>query len=143
MNNNPAKAYLRRYRSALKRAESLQRAIDEAHSRAMSITMELKPDKVQGSGAHDMMENAVIQAAEASEALCAELAKAKAVLTEILTAIGAVQDETQKAVLTLRYVEGLDWISVSERIGYEERQTFVYHGRGLMAVRRWMEKSAG
>jgi hypothetical protein len=45
----------------------------------------------------------------------------------------------QKTVLMLRYVEGLDWISISEKISYEERQTFIIHGRALWTVRKWLE----
>jgi hypothetical protein len=50
-----------------------------------------------------------------------------------------VQDETQRAVLTMRYIEGLDWIRISENIHYGERQTFVVHGRALVEVNRWLE----
>lgn len=141
--NNPAKAYLRRYRAALQRAESLQRAIDEARNMAISISVQLKPDKVQTSGGHDLMESAIIRAADATVVLDEQLKGANAVLTEVLEAISAVPDEMQKTVLTLRYVEGLPWISVSERIHYEERMTFMIHGKALIAVNEWLKKSAG
>ena len=138
-NNNPAKAYLRRYRAALKRAESLQRAIDEAHDRAINISVALKPDKVQTSSNGDALEMSVIRAVEATERLEEELQRANQVLCEVLTAIGAVPDEMQKTVLTLRYVEGLDWLDVQEKIGYEKTQTLVIHGRALLEVNRWMK----
>lgn len=138
MNNNPAKAYLRRYRAALQRAESLQRAIDEARDRAISISVQLKPDKVQTSGGHDLMESAIIRAADATVVLDEQLKGANAVLTEVLEAISAVPDEMQKTVLTLRYVEGLPWTDIQEKINYERTQTLVIHGRALVSVNRWL-----
>ena len=137
---NPAKTYLRRYRALVVQQESLQRSIDAAYDRAYSCTQRLKPIRVQGGGgAYDRMAEDVARIADETEKLREAKAKVDAALADVLTAINAVPDEMQKTVLILRYVEGLDWISISERISYEERQTFVIHGRALWAVRKWLE----
>lgn len=141
--DNPAKAFLRQYRARKIRMESLSREIEKARERALSVTVRPKEVNVQGShAAFDTMAEAVCKAADASETLYAEYQECNRVLVQIMQAISAVPDEMQKTVLTLRYVEGLDWISISERIGYEERQTFIIHGRALWAVKQWMLKSA-
>ena len=140
---NPAKTYLRRYRALVVQRDSLQRSINAAYDRAVSCTVRLKPVHVQGSGAvYDRMAEDVARITDETEKLREAKAKVDAALGEILTAINAVPDEMQKTVLMLRYVEGLDWISIAERIGYEERQTFIIHGRALWAVKQWMLKSA-
>ena len=140
---NPAKVFLRQYRALCIRADGLSRAIDEAKERAMSTAVRLKPIMVQGGGgAYDRMAEDVCRAADASESLYKELIKAQGKIREILDVIAAVPDEMQKAVLTLRYIEGLDWITISQRISYEERQTFVIHGRALLVVNEIL-KSAG
>lgn len=138
---NPAKAFLRGYRAGIMRAESLERAIDDAMERATSISVRLKPIMVQGgNGVYDHMAEDVCRAADATGVLIDELKKVKASLAEIMRAISSVPDEMQKTVLTMRYIEGLDWIAISERIHYEERQTFIFHGRGLIAVNKWLER---
>lgn len=137
---NPAKIYLKRYRALVIQRDSLQRSIDAAYDRAYSCTQRLRPIRVQGGGGvYDRMAEDVARISDETEQLKAAKEQAEKALAEILTAINAVPDEMQKTVLLLRYVEGLDWISIAERINYEERMTFIIHGRGLWAVRKWLE----
>ena len=139
---NPAKAYLRRYRALLIQRDSLQRSIDAAYDRAYSCTQRLKPVRVQGGGSvYDRMAEDVARISDETEQLKAAKERAEKALAEIMSAIQAVPDEMQKTVLMLRYVEGLDWISIAERIGYEISNTYILHGRALWSVRKWMENA--
>lgn len=137
---NPAKTYLRRYRALVARQESIQRSINAAYDRVYSCTARLKPVTVSGgNGAFDRMAEDVAKIADETEQLREAKARVNASLADVLRAIEAVPDEIQKTILTLRYVEGLNWISISEKIQYEERMTFILHGRALWNVRRWLE----
>lgn len=137
---NPAKTYLKRYRALLIQRDSLQRSIDAAYARATSCTARLKPVHVTGGGGvYDRMAEDVARITDATEQLRDAKAKVDAALGEILRAIEAVPDEMQKTVLILRYVEGLDWISLADKIGYEISNTYILHGRALWSVRKWME----
>ena len=139
---NPAKTFLKRYRALAIQRDSLQRSIDAAYDRAYSCTARLKPIHVQGGGnIYDRMAEDVARISDETEQFKAAKERAETALAEILEAIQAVPDEMQKTVLMLRYVEGLDWISISEKISYEERQTFVIHRRALWAVRKWLESA--
>ena len=140
---SPAKSYLRRYRAMLARQESLKRSIEAAYDRAYSCTARIKPVTVSGgNGAYDRMAEDVAKIADETELLRETMGDVSAALADVLRAIEAVPDEMQKTVLTLRYVEGLDWISLSEKIGYEISNTYILHGRALWNVRKWMEKEA-
>lgn len=137
---NPAKTFLKRYRACIYRVKSLERAIDEATARATSITVRLKPISVQnGNTAYDQMAEEVCKIADITIELREEAEKAWEVLAEILNAINAVPDEMQKTVLTLRYVEGLNWMQIAEKIGYEISNTYILHGRALWQVNQWMK----
>lgn len=137
---NPAKTYLKRYRALLARQDSLQRAIEAAYDRAYSCTARIKPITVSGgTGAFDRMAEDVAKITDETEQLRAVKRQVDAALAEILAAIEAVPDETQKAVLTMRYVEGLDWISIADKIGYEISYTYIVHGRALWAVNQWLK----
>ena len=140
-NTQAAKAYLRQYRGLVARCKALTRAIEKAQEEATDVSVHLKPVSVQTSSSGDAMLNSVIRMVEATEQLQREKARCDAALADVLTAINAVQDETQKAVLTMRYVEGLAWTRIAENINYEERQTFVIHGRGLAAVAEWLDSA--
>lgn len=138
---NPAKTFLARYKYLCIQQESLQRSIQAAQDRALSCTVRLKLIHTQGGGgAYDKMAEDVAGKLDAEEQLEADLEVISKALAEIRAAINSLQSEAQKTVLTLRYIECLDWQKVSERIGYESAQTFVLHGRALRNVMKWMEK---
>ena len=140
---NPAKTYLRRYKALVLRRQSLLREIDRLRESLTGTTVQLKQDVVTGGGVSDRMGATVAKIVDAEEALRPALADIAQQISGIMEAIDSVPDEMQKTVLTLRYINGLDWITIADRIGYEERQTFVIHGRALIEVNRWLEKSAG
>ena len=141
---NPAKTFLLKYRAMMKRRESLQRSIEEAYDRATSCTQRLKAVSVTGgNAAYDRMAEDVVMVADSTDQLKAVIKRIDRELANVLSAIDSVPDEMQKTVLTLRYVEGLGWVDISDRLHYEERQVFVVHGRGLWHVKKWLEaKSA-
>lgn len=137
---NPAKVFLRQYTGAVARVNALQRAIDQAMERAFNISVTLKEVRVMSSPAeHDPMAANVCTAADASEILYQEKAKADALLRDILAAIDSVTDERQKAVLTMRYVNGDPFLNISEALFLSEPAVYIAHGRALSAVNKWLE----
>lgn len=137
---NPAKAFLSRYKYLCIQQESLQRSIQAAQDRALSCTVRLKPIHTQGGGGvYDRLAEDIAGKLDAEEQLALDLGKISKALSEIRGAINSLQSEAQKTVLTLRYIEGLDWQDVQEKIGYEHAQTYIIHGRALRNVMKWME----
>ncbi|MBQ1779303.1 MAG: hypothetical protein IIZ93_14205 [Acidaminococcaceae bacterium] len=138
---NPAKAFLRRYKAIVGRMDALTMAIDEAMQRAMNTGITLKEIKVLSSPAeHDPMARDICSAVDACEILYEEKAKAAAALREILSAIDSLADERQKEVLTRRYVDGQGFPEICEGMHYEKTQVFVIHGRALIEINKWMER---
>lgn len=136
--HNPAKQYLQRYRAARAQYASLCREINDLRESLTGTTVQLRADVVSGSGPSDRMADTVAKIADMEASISGEADKVSAALDGVLAAIRAVPDQTQRTVLTLRYVEGLDWISVQERVGYERTQVYVIHGRALVAVNEWL-----
>lgn len=138
---NPAKVFLRRYIALSGRVDALQAAIDRAMERAYNTGVTLKEIKVLSSPSeHDPMARDVCDAVDACEMLYKQKSAADLALLEILSAIDSVPDETQKELLTLRYVSGFSFPEIMNKMHYEKTQMFVIHGRALLAVNRWLEK---
>lgn len=138
---NPAKLFLLQYISLSGRVDALTRAINDAMDRAWNTGVSIKKIKVLSSPAeHDPMARDVCSAVDATETLREYKSKANAVLRDILTAIDSVQDERQKLLLTLRYINGLNFKDIKETMHYEETQIFVIHGRALVEINKWLEK---
>ena len=138
---NPAKAFLRRYRAICGRVDALQMAIDEAMQRAMNTSITLKEIKVLSSPAeHDPMARDVCSAVDACEILYEEKGKAQDALRGILSAINSLNDERQREVLTRRYVAGESFPAICEGMHYEKTQVFVIHGRALIEMNKWLDR---
>ena len=136
---NPAKVFLRRYKSLCGRVDALQQAINEAMERAFNTGITLKEVKVLSSPAeHDPMARDVCNAVDACEILYRYKAEAETALREILAAIDSLNDERQKELLTMRYIAGISFPEIMEKIGYEKTQAYVIHGRALLAVNKWL-----
>lgn len=136
--DNPAKRFLRGYRALLVRRDSLLREIERRRESATGTTVRLKEINVQSGGASDRMAEDVARIVDDEESLGDALAEIARKLKEILQAIESVPDEMQKTVLTLRYIEGLDWLPIAEKIGYEISNTYIIHGRALVEVNKWL-----
>ena len=50
---------------------------------------------------------------------------------EIKTCIDALKDSRESDVLFYRYVKGLDWWKIAEKMGYTERWVLKLHGKAL------------
>ena len=136
---NPAKVFLRRYRSICGRVDALKKAIDEAMERAFNTGVTMKEIKVQSSPAeHDPMARDVCNAVDACAILYEEKEKAEQALREILAAIDSVPDEQQKEVLTRKYINGETFTEVAKNMNYSEPGVYVIHGRALLVINKWL-----
>lgn len=136
---NPAKTFLRRYRSLSGRVDALNIAINQAMERAENITVQLKEVSVLSSPAEpDPMARDVCSAVDACAILYQFKSEAEKALREILTAIDSVQDERQKTVLTMRYINGEPFLKIAERLYLSEPAIYIAHGRALLSINRWM-----
>lgn len=137
---NPAKVFLRRYVSLCGRVDALQRAIDDAMSRAFSTNVTLKDVRVLSSPAeHDPMARDICNAVDACELLYKYKADAESVLREILEAVESLSDETQKELLTMRYIVGCGFPEIMNKMHYEKSQVFVIHGRALVQINKYLQ----
>lgn len=138
---NPAKIFLRGYKALMIRRESLLREVERMRESLTGTTVQLKRDVVMTSGAADRIGDTVPQIVDAETVIRPELDEINGRIKRIFQAIDSVPDEMQKTILTLRYIEGLDWIAIAERIGYEISNTYIIHGRALVEVNTWLGKN--
>ena len=139
--NNPAKAYLMRYRQLQFKCAALERAIRSAMENATNTTVALKEVCVQTSGGGEMMANAIVNAIDATHVLEEERKEATRVMGEIMDAIKSVKDETQQAVLIEHYINGRTLQQIQKDIHYEKRNTIIIHGRALWEVWQFMKRN--
>ena len=137
---NPAKAYLLRYRGLKSKCAALERAIRAAFEDATNTTVALKEVCVQTSGGGEMMANAVISAVDATRFLDEQRQEAQKTMREIMEAINSVPDDIQQTVLIEKYINGRTLQQVQQDIHYEKRNTIIIHGRALWEVWQYMKR---
>ena len=137
---NPAKAYLMRYRGLKSKCAALERAIRSAYEDATNTTVALKEICVQTSGGGEMMANAVINVVDATSLLEERRKECQAIMREIMDAIESVPDEVQQTVLIEHYVNGRTLADIQTEICYEKRNTLIIHGRALWQVWQYMKR---
>ena len=139
--DNPAKTFLRRYIALSGRVDALSHAIDQAMERALNTGVSLKEVKVLSSPAeYDPMARDVVNAVDTCEILYRYRGEAEAALRDILSAIDSLTDERQKEILTMRYVAGMGFQDIQEKIHYEKTQMYIIHGRALVEINKWLDK---
>ena len=137
---NPAKAYLMRYRALQFKCAALERAIRSAMENATNTTVALKEVCVQTSGGGEMMANAVVNAIDATKYLEEQRQEASRVMREIMDAIKSVPDDVQQTVLIEKYINGRTLQQIQADIHYEKRNTIIIHGRALWEVWQYMKR---
>ena len=138
---NPAKLFLQGYKALILRRESLLREVERMRESLTGTTVQLKQDVVTSSGAQDRIGNMVPMIVDTEAEIRPELQEINDKIRRIMTAINSVPDEMQKTVLTMRYIERIDWLTISERIGYEISNTYIIHGRALDNINTWLVKT--
>ena len=137
---NPAKAYLMRYRQLQIKCAALERAIRSAMESATNTTVALKEVCVQTSGGGEMMANAVVNVIDATKALEEMRRESVEAMREIMDAIKSVQNEVLQTILIEKYVNGRTLQQIQADIHYEKRNTIILHGRALWEVRQYMKR---
>lgn len=127
--NDKKKRYLFGYRDALRKQKAIEEEIRELRLKKMlpSLTQDGMP---HGSGGSDMSGYAA-KLDELLRDLDEQAQRCIDIRREIAGKIEAMQDETEKLVLRLRYIHGKKWEEIAVEMGYEFRHITRIHGRGL------------
>lgn len=120
-------AWLWRYRQALLDERRLRDRIKTARSRAESTTQALRPVSGGGGSRADKVADgaALIEAYQAR--LVAQLHESERIRREIESAINALPDPMQRAVLQARYIDGLHYWQAANQLYISERHARRLH----------------
>ena len=127
--NEKKKEYLKRYHAAELAEKEIQEEIDDLRMNKMFPAL-IQDGMPHGSSCMDLSEYAA-QLDELLTELKDQMVQRIRIRREITQRIEAMQDETEKTVLRLRYIHWLQWEQIAERMGYGWTQVHRIHGRAL------------
>lgn len=126
-----AKRELQSYRQLDKRISEMRERVAAIAERATRATPSLEAERVSGSGDRSRVEQAVAAKVDLERQLSGMIADLDARRKAIQDAIHAMQDEREKRLLELRYIDGRSWVSVTMRMEISEAYSYVIHESAL------------
>ena len=128
--NDCKKEYLRKYRTHVRRIARIESDLEELRM------MKCYPSLVCGNGMpHSSNSNDLSNYAAAVDSKERDLLNEKCQRVkeyqEISNQIEQLDNEKERDVLHYRYIKGLGWWEIAEKMNYSERQIHRYHGRAL------------
>ena len=128
--NDLKKEYLRKYRTHVRRIHRINAEIAEL--RSMKISPSVNNDGMPhgGCGQSDLSGYAAELDSMVQELIDERYHRIKD-YQEIVGRIKKLKSENEKDVLFYRYIRGMDWWEIAEKMKFSERQIFRIHGKAL------------
>lgn len=100
----------------------------------MKMHPSMKPDDgmPHGSGGQGDLSGYAAELDEMINELIEERYKRIKTYQQIVRQIKRMKSENEKDVLFYRYIRGLDWWEIAEKMKFSERQIFRFHGKALI-----------
>lgn len=129
--NDKKKEYLRSYRYHVRRIHRINAEIAEL--REMKLHPSMRPDDgmPHGSGGQGDLSGYAAELDEMINELIEERYQRIKTYQAIVRQIKRMKSENEKDVLFYRYIRGLDWWEIAEKMKFSERQIFRFHGKAL------------
>jgi hypothetical protein len=134
-----AKHWLSDYRDLCCRRDALVNELDDLRAATTRAAGHLSLAHVARMPGHGSFEERSLELIEAQNRLKQLIGHISESLAVRLALIEQLSDERHRLVLTLRYINGLEWFKVEHAMHYERRQVFYFHSEALKEVGRLME----
>lgn len=130
--NEMKKEYLRGYRRHVRKLSRIEAELEELRTMKMAISVN-NDGMPHGSGQSDMSGYAA-ELDQLERNLIRERNQRFKGYREISERITKMKSENERDVLFYRYIKGLAWWEIAEKMGYSERQIHRYHGNALAHI---------
>ena len=128
--NEKKKEYLRQYRNHVRRIHRINAEIAELRS------MKISPSMNNDGMPHGSSQGDLSGYAAELDRMVSELIKERYMrmveYQEIVRQIKRLRSENEKDVLFYRYIRGMDWWEIAEKMSYSERWIHKIHGKALI-----------
>lgn len=130
MTNEEKKAYLRRYRVLNRRIDQTRIELKNWEELATNITPKYS-DLPKAAGTSDKIQCAIVEIVQLEEKLKILIDELRQKQSDIKIALERIQNNELRDVLWYRYVCGLDWADIAEKMNYSFRYTLFLHEKAL------------
>ena len=128
-----AKDYFAQIRKTDRLIQRLKGTVATLRSGLTSQSYELKPDKVQSSGAKNPLESTMIKIVDLEGQINARIDELVSMKQEAFDRIRNVPDLDQQNILIGRYIQLKEWDDIAAELNFSIKWTIELHGKALLA----------
>lgn len=129
--NEKKKEYLRSYQVHVRRVQRITAEIEELRAMKMYPSVKNNDGMPHGSGGQGDLSEYAADLDEMIQNLIHERYLRIKTYQQIARRIKRLRSENEKDVLFYRYIKGMDWWEIAEKMKYSERQVHRLHGKAL------------
>ena len=128
-----AKEYFAQIRKTDRLIQRLTDTVNTLRSGLTSQSYELKPDKVQTSGAKDTLGETIVKIMSLEDDINARFDELVDMKQEAFTMINRIPDLDQQNILIGRYIQLKKWEDIALELNFSIQWVYELHGKGLLA----------
>lgn len=129
--NEKKKEYLRGYQVHVRRVKRITAEIEELRAMKMYPSVKDNDGMPHGSGGQGDLSGYAADLDEMIKNLIEERYLRIKTYQQIARRIKRLRSENEKDALFYRYIKGMDWWEIAEKMKYSERQVHRLHGKAL------------
>ena len=127
--NEMKKEYLRGYRRHVRKLSRIEAELEEL--RTMKMAISVNNDGMPHRSDQNDMSGYAAELDQLERSLREERCKRVSAYKDIVKRIKSLHSENELDVLFYRYIRGLAWWEIAEKMGYSERWVLKIHGEAL------------
>lgn len=127
-----AKDYFAQIRKTDRLIQRLKGTVATLRSGLTSQSYELKPDKVQSSGAKNPLESAMIKIVDLEAQINARIDELATMRNDTFSMIKNVPDLDQQNILIGRYIQLKEWDDIAAELSFSPKWVLKLHGKALL-----------
>lgn len=140
--NDKKKAYLKSYREHVWRVRRIEEEKKELEAALKSVEAIRYSGMPYASGGYNDMSDDVIRLMSLIDDLKREEKALIESYENVKKTIESLEEKNEEEVLFYRYIKGLNWWEIAEKLHYSERWVLKLHGRALTHIQIPDEKSS-
>ena len=127
-----AKDYFSQIRKTDRLIQRLKGTVATLRSGLTSQSYELKPDKVQSSGAKNPLESTMIKILDLERQITARIDELATMRNDTFSMIKNVPDLDQQNILIGRYIQLKEWPDIASELNFSPKWVLKLHGKALL-----------
>lgn len=127
-----AKDYFAQIRKTDRLIQRLKGTVATLRSGLTSQSYELKPDKVQSSGAKNPLESTMIKILDLERQITARIDELATMRNDTFSMIKNVPDLDQQNILIGRYIQLKEWDDIAAELSFSPKWVLKLHGKALL-----------